>query len=98
MGNLKFSIESPRQSLTATTTANIGLSLTAQAAQVWSLPEMTGRIFGRWNALSCTDQLFDFFLDPGDAVQSPDGCSVSLVSLWSDENQTYGTDFVVKGW
>lgn len=98
MGNLKFSVETPRQNLTASVTANIGLSLTAEAAQVWAIPEMTGRIYGRWNAMSCSNLLFDFFVDGGDAVQSPDGCSVSLVSLWSDENQTYGNDFVIKGW
>lgn len=98
MPNLKYSIEPPRYNLPAATQVNFGFSATCQAAQVFAMPESPARIYGTWNTQSVGNQIFDFFLDAGDAVQSPDFAAVSMVALLTSTGQTYATHFTIKGY
>lgn len=97
MANLKYSIEPPRYNLPAATPVYYGFSATCQAAQVYSMPESPARIYGTWNTQSVGSQIFDFFLDPGDAVQSPDFVGVSMVALLTSTAQEYASYFAIKG-
>ena len=98
MANLKYSIEAPRYNLPATTPVTFGFSSTCQAAQVFSLPESSSRIYGRWNSSSVTNLLWDFYLDAGDAIQSHEFMAISAIALYTSIMQNYASNFNIKGY
>lgn len=66
--------------------------------QIFSSLDAPDIIYGKWNAANASLTAWDFYLAPGDAIQSPPGVSVASVSLYSATGQTYGSNFRVLGY
>lgn len=67
-------------------------------------PDAATYLWGRWNRLAADfanlaalQAAWDFVLQPGDRVTSPDGILVSSLVLGSDGALTAGTDFSARG-
>lgn len=60
-------------------------------------PDAPAGVFGRWNAEDASETDFDFYLAPGDAEYGPPMVRIIRITLFSTENQTYETDFNVRG-
>lgn len=66
---------------------------------VQSLPDSGPTIYGKWNATGAAANSWDFCLSAGMSVSSPDGISVSSLSLCASDSSTWTdkTHFTVRG-
>lgn len=58
----------------------------------------TDRLYILCNASEASLTSWEAILKPGDYYVSPDGVLVDQIAVYSNEEQTYGTNFAVRGW